>query len=279
LHLAEPLPPVEVDGSQIRQIVMNLVTNAADAIGNAAGRIAITSGVMQADRDYLAQTYLAPDLPEGSYVFLEVSDTGTGMSPEVRKKIFDPFFTTKFAGRGLGLAAVLGIVRAHRGALKVYSEPGRGSTLRLLLPAATGALPRAGAPAPAVWRGEGLALVIDDEASVRGVAARLLESLGFTVAAAADGREGVASFRAQAQPVRLVLLDLTMPHMDGEETFHALKEIDPGVTVVLMSGFTQQEALDRFAGSGLAAFLQKPFTLASLRETLQGIFAGRAIQQ
>jgi PAS domain S-box-containing protein len=274
LHLAEGLPPVQVDGSQIRQIVMNLVTNAADAIGNAEGRIAVTSGVMQADRDYLVQTYLAPDLPEGPYVYLEVSDTGMGMTAEVQRKIFDPFFTTKFAGRGLGLAAVLGIVRAHRGALKVYSEPGRGSTLRLLLPVASGAqiLPDPGTPR-ADWRGEGLALVIDDEPTVREVAQRMLQTLGFTVVAAADGKEGLSLYRAQTRPVRLVLLDLTMPQLDGEEAFRALREFDPSATVVLMSGFTEQEALDRFAGTGLAAFLQKPFSLDSLRETLEHVLA------
>jgi PAS domain S-box-containing protein len=275
LRLAEGLPAVEVDATQIRQIVMNLVTNAADAIGNKEGRIAVTTGTVAADRAYLAQTYLAPDLPEGCYVFLDVSDTGAGMTPEVQKRIFDPFFTTKFAGRGLGLAAVLGIVRAHHGALKVYSEPGKGTTMRLLLPAARRAAEPA-EPRPAIpWRGQGLALVVDDEPAVRDVAARLLQELGFDTLPARDGAEAVEIYRREAGRVRLVLLDLTMPLMDGEETFRALRTVNPAATVVLMSGFTQQESMERFAGMGLAAFLQKPFSLEVLRETLRQVFADR----
>jgi CheY-like chemotaxis protein len=229
----------------------------------------VTTGVVHADRAYLAQTYLSPALPEGRYVFLEVGDTGEGMTPEVQKKIFDPFFTTKFAGRGLGLAAVLGIVRAHHGALKVFSEPDQGTTMRLLLPAAASGVVAAPRNVPLPWQGGGVALVVDDEETVREVALRMMEALGFTTLAARDGREAVEIYRKNAARIRLVLLDLTMPQMDGEETFRAIRAINSSATVILMSGFTEMESLDRFRGTGLAAFLQKPFSLESLKEVVQ----------
>ncbi|HEX7928847.1 MAG TPA: PAS domain S-box protein, partial [bacterium] len=276
VHLAERLPAVEVDATQIRQIVLNLVTNASDAIGQKAGRITVTTGVVKADREYLAQTYLSPALPEGRYVFLEVSDTGEGMTLDVQKKIFDPFFTTKFTGRGLGLAAVLGIVRAHQGALKVYSEPGQGTTMRLLLPAAAADVVPGNRQAATPWQGGGVALVVDDEDSVREVALRMMEALGYTTLAAKDGREAVELYRQNAGRVSLVLLDLTMPHMDGEETFRAIRAVNSSATVVLMSGFTEMESLDRFKDTGLAAFLQKPFSLDSLRSILQRTAPGAA---
>jgi len=269
LHLAENLPGIMADATQIRQIIMNLVMNASDAIGERSGLITISTSILHADRKYLDDLVGAADLTSGSYVVLEVTDNGCGMSAETKAKIFEPFFTTKFTGRGLGLAAVLGIVRGHKGALKVYSEPGRGSTFRLLLPAA-GAASDTKAERPPVlqWRGHGTMLVIDDEESVRNVASRMLKSLGFEVLSASDGEEGLRIYRVHADVISCVLLDLTMPRMDGEETFRELRRINPEACVILMSGFNEQEAGARFVGKGLAGFLQKPFTPAELRERL-----------
>jgi len=272
--LATDLPTVTADATQLRQIVMNLVINASDAIGERSGVIAISTGVLHADRAYLTETHLSPGIPEGRYVFLEVSDNGAGMSAETKAKIFDPFFTTKFTGRGLGLAAVLGIVRGHRGAMKVYSEPGRGSTFKLLLPCAEG--PAEDAPASAetstAWRGSGLVLVIDDEEIVRAVSSRMLKIMGFEPLLATNGREGADIFASRPDEIAAVMLDLTMPVLDGTATLTELRRIRADVRVLLMSGFTEHDALDRFAGKGLAGFLQKPFRSDELRTALRAMF-------
>ena len=272
-RLEKGLPPVEVDATQIRQVIMNLVINASEAIGDASGVISISTGLTRVDRDYLRGTLMDPDLPEGDYVFLEVSDSGSGMSAETQARIFDPFFTTKFTGRGLGLAAVLGIVRGHKGAMKVYSEIGRGTTFKLLFPATTGAgeSSRAAAAVAPVWHGEGTVLVVDDEETMRSTVARMMRLLGLDPVLASDGREAVEIFRAQPERFALVLLDLTMPHLDGEQTFTELRRLRPDVRVVLMSGFNAQEALVRFPGKGLASFLQKPFTVDALRMVLEDV--------
>ncbi len=273
LSAGKDVPPMEADATQLRQVIMNLVINASDAIGDKGGVIDVTTGVVRVDRAYLAAAMMPYGLPEGEYVSLEVSDDGCGMDEEVQAKIFDPFFTTKFAGRGLGLAAVLGIVRGHGGAMKVSSERGRGSTFRLLFPAASGPV-EAAPEEPAVsshWRGHGTVLVVDDEPSIRSTVAQMLTHMGMESVLAADGREGLEVFRADPGRFVLVLLDLTMPHMDGAETFAGMRSLRGDVPVVLMSGFNEQEALVRFAGKGLASFIQKPFSSDSLRTAIRGV--------
>ena len=272
-NFAPGLPPIEADATQLRQIVMNLVINASEAIGDRSGIIALSTGLTRVDREYLTTTYLAPELPEGDYIYLEISDNGCGMTPETKARIFDPFFTTKFTGRGLGLAAVLGIVHGHRGALKVYSEPGKGSSFKLIFPIAAGLPTYTGETPSSVvrWRGSGRVLVVDDEETVRAVAARLLENLGFQVTLAEDGRAGVAAFEREPDAFRLVLMDLTMPHYDGVEAFSLMRRVRPGVKVILMSGFNEQDAIASFTGKGLAGFLQKPYDLAALIERLRAV--------
>ena len=272
-NMAPELPTVAADATQLRQIIMNLVINASEAIGNRSGVIAISSGVARIDAEY-ARTLQHDDLLEhGDYVFLEISDNGGGMDSETLDHIFDPFYTTKFTGRGLGLAAVLGIVRSHKGAMKVYSEPGRGSTFKLFLPCETQTDKPAAAPSEkeTVIEASGAVLVVDDEETVRTVSARTLERLGYTVELAEDGRVAVEKYRADPSRYRLVLLDLTMPHLDGEETFRQLRHINPGVRVLLMSGFNEQEAVGRFTGKGLAGFVQKPFEANSLAKAIHRV--------
>jgi nitrogen-specific signal transduction histidine kinase/CheY-like chemotaxis protein len=275
--LATDLPAIIADATQIRQIIMNLVINASEAIGDKSGVISIATGVIEADRAYLTEAHLSPNIPEGEYVFLEVSDNGIGMSAETRARIFDPFFTTKFTGRGLGLAAVLGIVRGHHGAMKVYSEVGRGTAFKLLLPCAEG--PADAAPdlpaAPLAWRGSGTMLVVDDEDTVRNTTRRMLERIGFEVLMASDGAEALEVFHREGSRIAGVLLDLTMPHLDGNATFTELRRLDPEVRVLLVSGFNEQEAVTRFAGKGLAGFLQKPFKPDTLYSKLQSILNGQ----
>ena len=274
LELTRDLPAVQADATQLRQIVMNLVLNAADAIGDRGGTITLTTGVMRADAVQLRGCAAGAELPEGDYVFLEVRDTGGGMTPEVVAKIFDPFFTTKFAGRGLGLAAVLGIVRGHQGALRVESTPGQGSSFRLLLPPSVirGGLPPVASAADTGWHRAGQVLVIEDEADVRIVVAEMLQTLGLTPRVAADGHTGLAAFRENPAGCDVVLLDLLMPGLSGEETLQALRAIRPDVRVILMSGYNEGNLLRRLASErGSLAFLPKPFTRAALIEKLRAL--------
>jgi PAS domain S-box-containing protein len=271
--LAENLPLVEADATQIRQIVMNLVLNASEAIGEKSGLIRLATGAMECDRAYLAGTWLDENHPEGLYVHIEVSDTGSGMNEQTRAKIFDPFFTTKFTGRGLGLAAVLGIVRGHNGAIKVYSEPGRGTTFRVLFPSAKNALGKGHSAErdAKLWRGNGVILLVDDEETVRAVAKKMLERLGFSVSTASDGREALEIFRKDPDAFACVMLDLTMPHMDGEEAFRELRKIRQNVRVIMASGYSEQEVEQRFLGKGVATFMQKPYQLATLSSRLREV--------
>lgn len=277
LNLKEPLPTMRGDPSQIRQVVMNLVINASEAIGERSGVVTISTGVMECSHEYLCDVYLDERLTEGAYVWLQIADTGCGMDAETQRRIFEPFFTTKFTGRGLGLSAVLGIVRGHRGTLKVYSKPGKGTTIKVLFPIAAEDTMPVGAydgAMPSDWRGTGIVLLVDDEESIRGMGTRMLERLGFQVLAAADGRAALEIYRARRDEIALVLLDLTMPHMDGTETFRELRRIDPSVRVVISSGYTESEIAPRFASERLSGFLQKPYALYALAQCLRGALSG-----
>jgi PAS domain S-box-containing protein len=274
--LSPGLPRISADPSQMQQLVMNLITNASEAIGDeVSGLITVRTGVQLVDE--VTNVGLVPAMPlsPGEYVTLEVSDTGCGMAPEVRDRIFDPFFTTKFTGRGLGLSAMLGILRSHRGSLKVYSELGRGSVFKLFLPALSmGKEDRPPRNAAGEWQGHGALLLVDDEASARAVARGLAERLGFQVLEAADGQEAVAVFELRHAEITAVLMDLTMPHMDGRQAFLRMREVDPQVVVVLTSGYSEQDVLADFLGKGLGGFLPKPYQssqfLAVLRKAVEG---------
>jgi PAS domain S-box-containing protein len=275
LELVSALPEIEADPAQMRQLVMNLLTNAGDALGDQRGTIKVSTGTLSADRAYLAKTYLDEGLPAGEYVFLDVSDTGPGIEPEAVAKIFDPFFTTKFTGRGLGLAAVLGILRGHRGAIRVDSKPKIGSTFRILLPVAAELELDEGPSAPpdsGVFVGQGLVLVADDEEMVRNVATRVLAKCGFRVIAARDGAEAVNVYKDHAAQIVLVLLDVTMPGMGGEDVFRELQRIRPNVRVILTSGYSESDVTSSFDGRGLAGFLQKPWVPSELVRTLRRAF-------
>jgi CheY-like chemotaxis protein len=272
---AVALPDIEADPSQLRQIVMNLVINASEALEERPGHITIRTGMTKADSANLAPPHpSAPEVPEGDFVVLEVSDTGCGMTPETQAKILDPFFTTKFVGRGLGLAAVLGVVRAHAGTLQIQSEPGRGSTFHILLPLSKS--PAAdGAAAPALSAGpnqhgkRGTVLLVDDDKGVLRVATQMLQKSGFAVITATDGKEAVTKFRAQAASITAVVLDLTMPQMGGDEALEQIRLIRPDARVLLVSGFSQPEPGPRWTTEDRWAFLQKPFKPADLIDALQ----------
>jgi PAS domain S-box-containing protein len=268
LELQRDLPPVEADVAQVQQIIMNLVINGAEAIGDAQGTVLVATGVQEVDEQYGTTLFAADGLASGTYVFLEVHDTGHGMDEATKNKIFDPFFTTKFTGRGLGLAAVLGIVRGHRGAIKVYSSPGRGTTFKVFFPTSRGRPVPARRTSALDYRGQGLVLVIDDDAGVRRTVCRMLSFLGFSAMQAADGHEGVEIFRRYTSEIVLVILDMTMPKMNGEETFRELRGIRADTPVILTSGYSEIEATRRFTSKGLAGFLEKPFTPSDLAAKL-----------
>ena len=267
---ADNLPAVEADPSQVRQVVMNLVINASEAIGDKEGIITISTGTMLCDRNYLRESHSLEPPPPGTYIFLEVLDTGCGMDAETQAKIFDPFFTTKFTGRGLGLAAILGIMRQHKGAIKVASDPGKGTTFMVLFPVSTKTTsqPQPGT-APEPWHGSGTIMVVDDEAAVRSVTRLILERSGFSVLTAADGREAVKLFQKHGRKIACVLLDLTMPHMDGEETYRELRRIRSDVPVILASGYSEQEMTKHFTGQDPPGFIEKPFESTALMAKLR----------
>jgi PAS domain S-box-containing protein len=276
--LAPEAPLVEGDAVQLQQVVMNLITNAAEAIGDAAGEIRLSTGLLARAGADLAEAHLAEYHRDGPYAFLDVTDTGCGMSAEVKARIFDPFFTTKFTGRGLGLAAVLGIVRSHRGLIRIRTAPGAGSSFRVLIPPVErpGAHPAAPVPAapPAPWQGHGTILLVDDEALVRAVMERQLQRLGFQVLTAGDGREALRRYRAAAGGVRAVLLDMTMPEMDGAETLQELKRLSQELPVIVCSGYAQFDAVQQFGTLAPDAFLQKPVPLQLLSDTLRQVLRG-----
>ena len=271
LSLERGLPAIHVDPSQVRQIVLNLIINASEAVGDRSGVITVAAGATRCDADYLRKTELHDGLLPGLYVHLEVTDTGCGMDAETRRRIFEPFYTTKFTGRGLGLAAVLGIVRAHKGAIKVYSELGKGTTFKVLFPALDMEENRAQPHVPSLsdnWKGKGVILLADDEESLRALGAMMLERLGFTVLTAVDGRDALETYRKRQREISLVILDLTMPHMDGAQALGELRRINPDIRVILASGYSEEDVAARFAGKHLSGVLQKPYSLSKLRELL-----------
>jgi len=272
-HLAENLPLVEVDIAQLQQIVLNLITNANEAIENRSGVISFSTGIMHADEAYLHDSFCDDGLAEGRFVYIEVSDTGCGMSEQTIKKIFDPFFTTKFTGRGLGMSAVLGIVRGHHGALRVYSEVGKGTTFKILLPASecSAIEELAGNGAQHDWQASGTILVVDDEETIRETAAMMLEEMGFTTLTALDGKDAVEIYRQHKHEIAAVLLDMTMPRMDGKTCFRELRRINKHVKVILSSGYSEDDATGRFQGKGLAGFVQKPYTPESLKSMMMRV--------
>ena len=276
-ELVPDLPAINADATQIRQIVMNLITNASDALGDAGGTITLRTGVLppetvnEPDLGTALEGNEAPPGSETPFVYLEVGDNGAGMSPDTLSRIFDPFFSTKFSGRGLGLAAVMGIVRSHQGLIRIRTAPREGTTFRVLFPAVAGGVrePEKLFATRSDWRGTGTVLVVEDEEGVREVADRILQDFGFETLLAVDGRDALEQFERARPRVTAVLLDLSMPRMGGQEVFRRLRQVSPDLPVIIMSGYTEESVAAQFSESGadLTAFLQKPF----LAEDLIGV--------
>ena len=277
VEITENLPAIRADAGQIQQVVMNLITNASEAIGDRPGRIRLHTGATDCDAATLGRSRTDVIPSAGRFVSLEVTDTGCGMDEPTQQKLFDPFFTTKFTGRGLGMSAILGIVRAHEGAIFVDSTVGQGSSIRVLFPAQAGATPQAQspmahrpAPAPAAQPSLGTILIVDDEDMVRRVCRHMLAKQGWRVLEAAEGAQGLALFRQRPDAITCVLLDLSMPNMGGVEVFRAMRLIRPDVRIILTSGFSSDQSTSaQLAGEGLAGFIQKPFTTQTLLHELE----------
>jgi len=275
-RLRPDLPAVMADADQVRQAVLALVANAAEAVGDGPGTVTVSTGTMDCDEVCLASSRLEERPAPGRFVWLEVADTGCGMDEPTRQRIFEPFFSRKFTGRGLGMAAVLGIVRGHGGAIFVETAPGRGTAVRMLFPALEGE-GKAAPPPPAKALGEtarslgGTILLVDDEEIVRSVSEQLLRRLGLEVLTASGGQEALALHREHASALDCVLLDLTMPGMDGVEVFRKLREAAPTLKIVLMSGYNEKDALGRLEGGSPDGFLHKPYDLDALKAILEKV--------
>ncbi len=260
LELETLLPHAHLDTAQIRHLIRNLVSNAAEAIDRPDGRIVIKTSVVQADRDLFLSSVFDTGQTAGPYFLLAIEDNGKGIEPAIQKKMFDPFFTTRASARGLGLAIVLGIVRAHGGAIRIRSQAGRGSVFSVLLPLASNPVAGTVAAKPEpTWVGSGRILVVDDEELMREVLSSILEAQGFEVLTAATGKQAIDLFERERSSILLVLLDRTMPGMSGEEVLARMRQIDANVTVVLMSGYKEKDAMVGFNPSHLRGFLAKPF--------------------
>jgi CheY-like chemotaxis protein len=264
--LTPDLPYIEGDLTQIQQVLMNLIINAAEAIGEQPGSIRLGTAVCEiTQQDHRYWRYTDKLLTENQYVKLFVQDSGAGMDEDTVAKIFDPFFTTKFTGRGLGLAAVLGIVRSHHGGLLVESEPDSGTVFELLFPISEAEIELTlEEPIKMKKRKKGLVLVIDDEKAVREAVADILDLEGVAVLMAANGDEGIELYKAQPDTIDLILLDLSMPGKSGHETFEELQAFDPDVRIMLSSGYSEAEATRGLASPSLVGFLQKPYRLNTL---------------
>ena len=271
-HLKETLPLIEGDSTQISQITMNLIINASEAIKERGGTITVSTGTRECSQEYFSESYLSENLSEGLYVYLEIKDTGCGMTQEVQDRIFDPFFTTKFTGRGLGMAAVLGMVRAHQGAIKVYSKPGIGTTVKVLFPAIEASMEDVNKKAKKDEKGT--ILIIDDEKNVRKIGKIMLERAGYNTLTASGGKEGVNIFlQAKKKEITAVILDMKMPDMNGKETFRELKAIDKDIKIILTTGYNEED-IDCFRKNELAGFIPKPFRVKELIETVKNVIEG-----
>jgi signal transduction histidine kinase/CheY-like chemotaxis protein len=272
-EFGETVPEVLADRDQLHEVLGHLVSNAVDSFGGRPGVIVLTAREALADDTTWENAVLTPGNREGHFALLECRDTGAGMSDETRVRIFDPFFSTKHEGRGLGLPAVLGIVRSHQGGIVVSSRSGEGTAFRIYLPAIqpapAAAAGQSEAPDPEAVRPRRCLLVVDDEASVRGVIRRLLERHGYEILEASDGEAGIAAFLRDAHRIELVLLDLTMPRVGGEEVLRRIRLTHPRTPVILMSGYSRANTPLLLADGSVTRFLGKPFSLAQMQEQIR----------
>ena len=277
IDLMQDLPAIQADASQMNQVIMNLIINASEALGDQPGEICVKMRTVELDQACSEKTFPHSPLPEGKYVTCAVRDTGCGMDEETQAKIFDPFFSTKFIGRGLGLSAVQGILRTHKGAIRVESQPGKGSTFTIYLPASENAA-KVSTTVPSAaphTRLEGTILIVDDEEMLRDVLRYQIEKMGLKVLEAQDGQEALEVYRQHQREITLVILDYKMPKLDGVEALIALRKFDPQVRAILSSGYPAKEAFKGDDALGWSGFIQKPYQPKELAETIRNLLLNR----
>ena len=275
LDLSEDIPSIKADASQIRQVVMNLIINASEAIGTEQGHVTMTLAIVRIEAEPSEKDYLGKVITPGSYICLNVTDNGCGMDEGTKQRIFEPFYTTKFTGRGLGMSAVLGIIKAHNGALQLTSQQGFGTTFKVYLPV-QGNEP-AGDLLPHVtvmpWQGSGTILLVEDEPQLIMVAKALLQALGFSVFVAENGQAALEMYQKNAEYITLVLTDIGMPVMDGYELIRELKKLNPELPIIVSSGFGDAEVTSRIHET-IAGCVSKPYSFDQLREVLKRVVEG-----
>ncbi|MGB0580807.1 MAG: hybrid sensor histidine kinase/response regulator [Limisphaerales bacterium] len=267
--------PIMGDRSQIGQVIVNLVLNASDALSGLPGTIEIETRLVTVGENYFQDAVLQPKLPVGRYCCLAISDTGAGMDKRTLERIFDPFFTTKFIGRGMGLPAALGIIRSHKGAIKVFSEVGAGTAIRIFLPISgvAAATPSLEKPNASEWTDSGLVLLVDDEEPVRRAAARFLRRMGYSIIEALNGMEGYERFMSNRSELRAVVMDLTMPGMDGGTLCAEILKVESKMPILLMSGYSRNEVMHRVDSPQDLPFMPKPFTYDVFRTQMENLLA------
>jgi len=289
-HPGPHTPNVEGNQSQLRQVVLNLLTNASQAIGNASGQIVIQTGKIFCTQNDLAACSIPvrPDvdapLPETTYTFIDIEDTGCGMDETTRNKLFDPFYTTKKTGTGLGMAAVLGIIRQQRGTMTIDSTPDVGTRIRVLLPASLASTKKRKKPeAPPmekpIQQQGGLILIADDEEPVRKISQRMVEKLGFSVISATDGEEAVSLYKAHRQKIRCVILDMTMPGLSGSEALDQIRRINPSAKAIIASGYGSAPSESELSADDSCSYLQKPYQISELRQALREMLNGSGLPE
>ena len=271
------IPTITGDASQLRQIVMNLIINASEAIGDVQGEVSVSLSKSEIKAGQTVKDHLGTVIPSDTYLCLEITDNGCGMDEETKRRIFEPFYTTKFPGRGLGMSAVLGILKAHNGALQISSQPGEGAAFKVYLPVAKSVATEEESPqqaAPALWQGNGTVLLVEDEVEVISIASAMMKEMGFTVIEAVNGKEALELYQQGAADITLVVTDIGMPVMDGYELFRKLKTIDPKLPIIISSGFGNTDIKSNLPIEEIAGLVSKPYNFDRLRVVLQGVVEG-----
>ncbi len=277
--LASDIPPLIADASQIRQVAMNLIINASEAIGESQGEVRVSLAKRSVEAGHQEKDHLGAIIPSGRYACLEVSDNGCGMDDETKQRIFEPFYTTKFTGRGLGMSAVLGIIRTHKGALQLFSHPGQGSTFRVYLPVEMSAPAESQSTtqsaSPESWQGTGTVLLVEDEEQVICIAESMLAALGFKVIKASNGEEALDLFKQNAEVITLIVTDIGMPVMDGYSLVRELKKIPSAPPIIISSGFGGKDITSRIAPEDFAGMVSKPYNFNQLQVVVKNVVGVR----